>query len=165
MSKEIQRYRHIGSYGVCLRDGSMLVIHKGSGPYINRYDLPGGRVENHEDIFSALYREFREETGCHAVNVKQLGAWDCLLTWEEQGYDPMLMHHVALLFDVSVEMEPNPQHSSNQDSLGAVWVPVSELTDANSSPLVMAARHYAKTGSLPMQTRIYETWDVLAHNE
>jgi 8-oxo-dGTP pyrophosphatase MutT (NUDIX family) len=39
------------------------VIHKNGGPYINRFDLPGGTVEPDESLFKAIHREFAEETG------------------------------------------------------------------------------------------------------
>ena len=165
MTKEMQRHRHIGAYGICLRDNRLLVVRKGRGPYTGRYDLPGGRVENNEGVFDTLYREFQEETGCHAVNVQHLGVWDCQLTWEEEGYDPILMHHITLMFGVDVEMEPNPQANGSHDSLGALWIPLDACTQDNSSPLVTAAKHYAKTGSLPLQTQVYETWTVLGETE
>lgn len=34
-------FNHFGVYGICQRDGRLLVIHKGRGPYSGRYDLPG----------------------------------------------------------------------------------------------------------------------------
>ncbi|WP_155890966.1 hypothetical protein [Ectobacillus panaciterrae] len=33
---------HIGVYGICTKENSLLVIAKGKGPYANRYNLPGG---------------------------------------------------------------------------------------------------------------------------
>ena len=46
-------HRHLGAYGICLYDEKLLVIQKGSGPYIGRYDLPGGTVESHESLTEA----------------------------------------------------------------------------------------------------------------
>lgn len=33
---------HFGVYGVCFRERKLLCINKTTGPYKNRFDLPGG---------------------------------------------------------------------------------------------------------------------------
>lgn len=35
-------HRAFGVYGLCNESRKILVINKNAGPYINRYDLPGG---------------------------------------------------------------------------------------------------------------------------
>jgi ADP-ribose pyrophosphatase YjhB (NUDIX family) len=55
-------HKHLGVYGICIHEGKILLIHKIGGPYANRYDLPGGRVEPNEPLVDALRREFEEET-------------------------------------------------------------------------------------------------------
>jgi len=50
--------------------GRILLGQRGEPPYRGCWDLPGGVVEAHEDLASALRREVKEETGlnvCHAV--------------------------------------------------------------------------------------------------
>ena len=54
-------------YGICLDDGKLLVINK-SGAYINRYDLPGGNLEDGEALSEAMKREFLKETGLKNKN-------------------------------------------------------------------------------------------------
>ena len=39
------------------------MIKKSRGPYKNKFDLPGGKIEDGESLESALVREFMEETG------------------------------------------------------------------------------------------------------
>lgn len=55
-------------YGICLDDGKLLVINKSGGPYINRYDLPGGNLEDGEALSEAMKREFLKETGLKNKN-------------------------------------------------------------------------------------------------
>lgn len=47
-------FNHFGVYGICQREGRLLVIHKGRGPYSGRYDLPGGRLEAGEALVEGL---------------------------------------------------------------------------------------------------------------
>lgn len=37
----MKSFNHFGVYGICMREGRLLVIHKGRGAYTGRYDLPG----------------------------------------------------------------------------------------------------------------------------
>lgn len=54
----------------------LLVINKNSGPYINRFDLPGGSLEDGETLSEAMKREFLEETGIEIEIIKNIGVTD-----------------------------------------------------------------------------------------
>ncbi|WP_410720186.1 hypothetical protein [Brevibacillus sp. SIMBA_076] len=43
--------RHIGVYGICVVQQQLLVVTKNRGPYIHRFDLPGGKMEENETYF------------------------------------------------------------------------------------------------------------------
>lgn len=43
-------HRAFGVYGIYVEDGKLLVINKNGGPYINRFDLPGGSLEKGEAL-------------------------------------------------------------------------------------------------------------------
>ena len=64
-------YRHMRVYTICVSNGRILVIQKVLGPYIGRYDLPGGRLERGETLEQAVMREFQEETGYCIKNIYQ----------------------------------------------------------------------------------------------
>jgi ADP-ribose pyrophosphatase YjhB (NUDIX family) len=49
--------------GVLERDGRVLLARRGIEPRRGYWDLPGGFLEEGEDAFDGLRREFREETG------------------------------------------------------------------------------------------------------
>ncbi len=51
----VQKYhRAFGVYGIYAKDGKLLVILKNGGPYIHRYDLPGGSLEDGESLQEAM---------------------------------------------------------------------------------------------------------------
>lgn len=69
-------HRAFGVYGIFVEDEELLVINKNGGPYINRFDLPGGSLEDGETLSEAMKREFLEETGIEIEIVKNIGATD-----------------------------------------------------------------------------------------
>ncbi|NAP01756.1 NUDIX domain-containing protein, partial [Halomonas sp. MG34] len=63
MSQIKKFHRAFGVYGIYIEDNKLLVINKSRGPYKNRYDLPGGSLEEGEGLSIAMQRECKEETG------------------------------------------------------------------------------------------------------
>jgi ADP-ribose pyrophosphatase YjhB (NUDIX family) len=75
-------------------------IKKNSGPYIHRYDLPGGSLEHGEDLATALRREFREETGYEIEILENIGVKDFKLPWTWKDYN--YVHHIAVYYLVRI---------------------------------------------------------------
>lgn len=71
-SKEFNKPRkRIGARGIVLNeDGKIAIFNKTKK---NEYKLPGGGVEEKEDIEEAFKREVLEETGCEVEIIKCLG--------------------------------------------------------------------------------------------
>ncbi len=53
------------------KDGKALLMRKSSG----LFDLPGGKVETGEDLFKALKREVKEETGIKVKKFEFVSSW------------------------------------------------------------------------------------------
>ena len=51
---------------VCVRDGEVLLIRRGTPPRLGEWSLPGGRVEWGESVQACALRELAEETGVEA---------------------------------------------------------------------------------------------------
>ncbi|TKI82071.1 DNA mismatch repair protein MutT, partial [Bacillus wiedmannii] len=50
MNNATNFHRAFGVYGICIENNNLLVIDKIKGPYRNRYDLPGGSLEDGESL-------------------------------------------------------------------------------------------------------------------
>ncbi|CAG7606178.1 hypothetical protein PAESOLCIP111_00889 [Paenibacillus solanacearum] len=151
-------HRHLGMYGVCVKDQKLLVIHKNGGPYTGRYDLPGGSIEPNETILNTVAREFLEETGIQVRIVSQIGTRDFVLPWTREGFDHTHCHHIAVLYDTKY-VSGDVRHSPNiDDSLGAEWLSVSQINENNASPLVGAAKEWLLSGTWSLETKTYLEW-------
>ena len=141
--------RRLGAYGVCARDGALLVIEKGQGPYKGLYDLPGGGVEADESLAAAVCREVQEETGLRVAVESQAGVGEILVPWPDGDYTHM--HQVAAYYAVRVTggRLGDIAEFDGQDAADALWVELGGLDGATASPLVLQAKAWLETGGLP----------------
>lgn len=154
-------HRAFGVYGICVEDGKLLVINKNGGPYINRYDLPGGSLEEGESLSVATKREFLEETGLEVDIKENIGVIDFKLPWLWREFTHV--HHIAVYYSVNKiggELSV-PEQFVGQDSLGAIWVSEKDVSLDNASPLVLKAFEWLRTNNLGIESETYEAWKIL----
>jgi 8-oxo-dGTP diphosphatase len=114
------------------RDGRLciLMIERGSEPYLGRWALPGGFVDIDEDLPAAAVRELAEETGIDAVDLRQLGAYGT------PDRDPR-MRVVSVVFWTFLDDVGEPK--GGDDAADAFLVPVDE---ALADPERLAFDHH-----------------------
>lgn len=153
-------HRAFGVYGIYIDGNKLLVINKNRGPYINRFDLPGGSLEDGESLTTALKREFLEETGIEVQVEKNLGIADFMLPWNWNEFD--YVHHIAVYYLVKkVRGEiKKPAQFEDQDSLGALWLSEQEATINNASPLVLKAFKWLKENEFDLDVELYDNWKM-----
>ncbi|MBR7800956.1 NUDIX domain-containing protein [Undibacterium fentianense] len=87
------------------QNGDVLLGQRPEGkPYAGYWEFPGGKVEQGEEIFAALQREFMEELGIRILSAEP---WCCV----EYVYPHA---HVRLHFYLSREWEGEPQSLEGQ---------------------------------------------------
>lgn len=136
------------------------MIKKNRGPYINRFDLPGGSLEPGESLTAALKREFLEETGIEVKVVKNVGIADFMLPWGWNDYE--YVHHIAAFYLVE-KVGGNlkiPHQFEGQDSLGALWISKGEARINEASPLVLKAFRWVEEEVLSPDVEVYEEWEI-----
>ena len=130
---------HFGIYERNIKNGKILLIKKARGPYTGLYDLPGGSQEKGESYLETLTREILEETGCRVIKAdneryKSIIFSDFTIASGEKG----VLQHDAILYDVEIEGDPKSS-GGGQDSNGALWVDIKDLTAENTTPYALIA--------------------------
>jgi 8-oxo-dGTP diphosphatase len=88
MPKEFQKF-HISQKGMIMRDGKCLIMqlkHEPDHFDYQRWDMPGGRIDEGEDGEAAFKRELEEETGLK--DFKDLGVADYFICYPAKGLHP-----------------------------------------------------------------------------
>jgi len=158
----MQFHRAFGVYGIIGDATSLVVIKKNGGPYINRYDLPGGSLEDGEPLDQAITREIMEETGLTVLQAQQLGITSFRYPWVYEQWT--MNQHIAVFYQITQttgNVAETVAQFEGQDSLGARRMPLAELTLANASPLVLKAKTFLETQNFNPADTTYPTWDVL----
>ncbi|MFZ3579446.1 NUDIX hydrolase [Virgibacillus sp. DJP39] len=160
MARNSNFHRALGVYGFLQENNKLLVINKNGGPYINRYDLPGGSLEDGESLMNAMKREFLEETGLQIEVINNIGTIDFMLPWDWKNFTHV--HHIAIFYSVKKVggKLSKPEQFEGQDSDGALWVAEDEVSIENASPLVLKAFDWIKTKDLGLNRVEYKYWEI-----
>ena len=136
----MKEYKHLGAYGIIIKNEEILLISKVSGPYDGKLDLPGGTIEFGERPSDALKREFLEEVGIEIKDFKLYDTDSVSLEWK-YNEDIINVHHIGIFYNVlsyENEIKSNIEIDSvNDDSLGAAFYKINELSKKNLSNLAI----------------------------
>ncbi|MFL4499108.1 NUDIX hydrolase [Weissella sp. MSCH1] len=156
-------HRAFGVYGIYYRqERGLLVISKTSGPYVNRLDLPGGSMAEGEGLDDTLRREFLEETGMQLINYQQLGVTSFRYPWPFETFT--MNNHIAvfnLVQQVHGNVAEKVREFPGQDSKGARFLKLADITPENSSPLVLKAKKFIQNNEFDFADTILQEWQVL----
>ncbi|HIJ84494.1 MAG: NUDIX hydrolase [Magnetococcales bacterium] len=93
----------------------------------DRFNLPGGGQEGHEQVVETLHREFHEEIGV------RIDVGDLLFTAETLVRNRLVVH---LAFQVT-KLYGTPQcHASMTSALEIVWLPIANLEPETLYPAI-----------------------------
>lgn len=138
----MKQLKHIGVYGLLLKDNKILLIKKCGGPYDGKLDLPGGTIEFNEDIEDALIREFKEEVGIDILDYKLFDVVSTNVKWIHKN-EELETKHIAILYKINNyenDIKDNIEITEiNDDSMGAEYYDIDLLIDDKLSNIAMLA--------------------------
>lgn len=135
-----KNHRHLGTYGIYIKDGKILLVDKCGGPYDGKLDLPGGSIEFCERPNEALIREFKEEVGIDITEYELLDVDSVNVIW---NYNDMIIdvHHIGIFYkiinynnEIKKVIDIDKQ---NDDSKGADFYEISKLKKEELSAIVI----------------------------
>ena len=137
----MKEMKHLGAYGLIIKDNKVLLIKKFGGPYNGKLDLPGGTIEFGEKPEDALKRELMEEVGIKVIDYQLFDADSVFFDWRVKEDVLVKVHHIGIFFkvlnynnEIKKEVEVN---DVNDDSLGADFFDISKLSKKELSAIAI----------------------------
>lgn len=156
-------HRAFGVYGIIASNDKLVVIKKNGGPYINRYDLPGGSLEDGESLDKAIYREIKEETHLQPQKISQLGTISFKYPWHYKRWK--YNQHICVFYRIETwqgNLAEQVAQFVGQDSMGAKLLSTASLNEKNASPLVLKAKVIIENNfSFEPTDQVFSEWKVL----
>ena len=84
---------YVGIKGVFVRKGKVLILKRQDSDGVVFWDMPGGRINDDEDIENALHRELEEELGVTGASIGELLTAFNLPNYYRDGHGLMLLYY------------------------------------------------------------------------
>lgn len=108
----------------------------------NDYSLPGGGIDDHEDITTGLKRELEEETGAQNIKIlKEYGIIEELRPHYLPDYDHMHMTSYFYVCQAQRQLGPSKmEHYEIKNGMKALWINIKEALEHNKSVIAKKER-------------------------
>ncbi len=139
--------------GIVLRDDRILLL------YTKRYDdfsLPGGGVDDGEDLQSGLRRELEEETGARNVQIlSEFGRIDEERPYHRNDFNTLHMKSYVYHCDIDDELgEVKMEYYEEKNGMKPLWVNIHEALRHNQGVMKTAPANMGQ--SIPRETLLLE---------
>ncbi len=127
-------FLRLATRAIVVRNGKILML------YTARYDdysLPGGGVDDGEDIIVGLMRELQEETGAQNIrNIIPFGVYEEFRPWYKPEYDTVHMRSYCYFCDIDEELgETQFESYEVTNGMKPVWLSIDDAIAHNEHTL------------------------------
>lgn len=126
----MKQFKHLGAYGLIIKERKIVLIKKKGGPYNEKLDLPGGTIEWGETPEQTLIRELNEEVGIDVTNYELFDTNSVVLEWMHKE-ELEKVHHLGIFYKIldynNDVLEKIKIDEKNDDSLGARFYEIDKL--------------------------------------
>lgn len=134
----MKQFKHLGAYGLIIKDEKIVLIKKVGGPYNGKLDLPGGTIEWGETPEQTLIRELNEEVGIDVIKYELFDANSIVFEWIHKE-ELEIGHHLGIFYKVldynNELLEDIKIDEKNDDSLGAKFYEIGKLKKSELSDI------------------------------
>ena len=134
----MKQFKHLGAYGLIIKDEKIVLIKKVGGPYNGKLDLPGGTIEWGETPEQTLIRELNEEVGIDVIKYELFDANSIVFEWIHKE-ELESGHHLGIFYKVldynNELLEDIKIDEKNYDSLGAKFYEIGKLKKSELSDI------------------------------
>lgn len=131
-----------------MRDAARVIVRNERGDFLlvhtikkgrNRWEFPGGKIDDGEHAFETAARECIEETGVTPFNLK-------LACCREIGIDE---DHWRITYFYAASYKGTPKNMEPEKADDVKWVPADQIDSLPQIPrlLIDIARNYSRLGS------------------
>ncbi|WP_037321719.1 NUDIX hydrolase [Salegentibacter sp. Hel_I_6] len=116
-------------------DFKVLLIKRKNDPFVDQWALPGGFINESEDLITAAKRELKEETGVDVKTMEQVRAFGA------PGRDPR-GRTISIAFVSRIFCEEDLK--AGDDAAEASWVSIDKLPELafDHADIIEAAKNY-----------------------
>ncbi len=128
-------FTRLSTRSIAMIDDNILLM------YTERYDdysLPGGGLDQEEDIVEGMIRELSEETGAIGItNIQPFGIYEEYRPWYKPEFDVQHMISYCYTCDVHPELGiPNLESYEIKNGMKASWVNIHEAIKHNRETML-----------------------------
>jgi ADP-ribose pyrophosphatase YjhB (NUDIX family) len=121
------RETYVSVYAPIVRNGQALLAFNSQGPYRGTWGLPGGGIEFGETPEEALHREIWEEVGARLTGASLTRVQSARTLFEREPGMPIDFHHIALIYEISLESDPAEEVVSPDSKEKLRWFALEDL--------------------------------------
>lgn len=106
---------------VIVKDGSILATQRGYGDFKGKWEFPGGKVENGENLEQAIIREIKEETNADIKVIEYINTVD----YDYEKFHLIMHSYLCELIDKNPEFVYRDGTTLEHENM--VWLDLNDL--------------------------------------